>query len=136
MTRPVQAATPHPAPYPQHPLAPAGALALLAGAVAVQALTALPPWFVATGLVVVAFAACVAVPRLRLPALALLGAGWTMLHAAHGLERRLPHTLEGEDIAVVGTIAGLPDARGESTRFDLRVRSASVNGVVRLAWYG
>lgn len=132
----MQAATRHPAPYPPHPLSPAGALAWLAGAVAVQALTALPPWPVSLACVVVALVACVGAPRLRLPALALFGAGWAMLHAAYGLDRRLPHALEGEDVVLVGTIAGLVDTRGESTRFDVRVRGTPVDGVVRLSWYG
>lgn len=137
MTPTVQASNRQPAPAkPQHPLAPIGTLALLAGAVAVQSLTELPPWYVAVAGIAVALVVAVRVPRVRLLALALIGAGWTLLHAVHGLERRLPHALEGEDVTVVGTIVGLPDARGESTRFDLRVRDAAIDGLVRLSWYG
>ena len=114
-----------------------------------QALVALPPWWCAVLLVVAGIAACRRWPQWRWPALVLVGAGWTMLHAAYGLSQRLPPAFEGADLDVVGTIVGLPDLpephdlRGEAARIDIDVHSARagdtqvpLRGLVRLSWYG
>jgi len=116
---------------------------VLAGAVAIQALAALPPWWCALALVVAGVAVFVRFPRRRWIALMLAGAGWTILHAAWGLAQRLPAAFEGADLDVVATVVGLPDARDETARFDVDVRTARagdadvpLRGLVRLSWYG
>ncbi|MDR3386251.1 MAG: DNA internalization-related competence protein ComEC/Rec2 [Rudaea sp.] len=121
---------------------PAAALALLAGALAVQALTALPSRWVdlATGIA----GLCVAMlrSRWRWLGLLLLGAAWTLLRADLALSQRLPVALEGEDLVVTGAIVGLPRVQDDSTRFDFAVKTAEKDGatvalvgVLRLSWY-
>lgn len=120
----------------------ATAVALLAGAVAVQALTALPPLWLTVAL---AIAGCVVVllrSRWRWLGWVLLGAAWTIWRADLALSARLPAALEGEDIVVTGAVLGLPHAQDDATRFDLVADTAeqdgipaAVSGTLRLHWY-
>ncbi len=127
---------------------PGIALAILAGCVLVQALHRLPPrWaevaLLGGGLLV---AACCWKRRSlrRLAWLALVAAafGWTAWRADLALSARLPHALEKKDILVTGTVAGLPQAGKDSTRFQFDIdharydgRDVPVHGRVRLSWY-
>jgi competence protein ComEC len=122
---------------------PASAVALLAGAVAVQSLTRLPSAWI--DLLVAAAGIVIALrpAPLRWLGVALLGAAWTLFRADASLSQRLPLALEGQDIVVVGTVSGLPRADEESTRFDLRLDRANASdgsaialqGTARLSWY-
>lgn len=120
----------------------AAAVALLCGAVAVQALTALPPLWVTLSLAVVGIASTLLRSRWRWLGFVLLGAAWTVWRADLAVSARLPAALEGEDVVVTGTIRGLPRVTEDSTRFDLAVYSAEragrpvpVYGALRLSWY-
>ncbi len=139
-------------------------LALLIGALLVQTLPALPPaWFDWLLMLVIPAKAGVQFlfgnsqidPGMRrddekkhpgiaftLLAIALTAFGWTALRADVALQSRLPHALEGRDLVVTGSIEDLPQAQDESSRFDLDVDSARIdgspvhlNGVLRLSWY-
>jgi competence protein ComEC len=125
-----------------HLFSVATAVALLTGAVAVQALSALPsPWI--TCVTAVAGLGLVLLPsRWRWLGIALLGAAWTVWRADLALSARLPPALEGEDVVVSGSIRGLPRVQDDSTRFDLAIDTAerngakaSISGTLRLHWY-
>jgi competence protein ComEC len=123
---------------------PTAALMLLAGAVAVQLLTDLPPRWCEFTCVGVAVALLFA-PRtwLRCAGVALLAAGWTMLRADLALAQRLPPALEGVDLVVSGAVRGLPRRLDDDARFELSVQQAAtsdgravdVRGILRLGWY-
>lgn len=124
------------------PRAIEAAPALLLGVAGVQWLPALPPatWNALAALL--ALAAGLRWPRLRLPALVLLGAAWAIWRGALALELRLPRALEGRDFAVIATVEDLPLTRADGTRLMLRVEQASLDGKpmalhgrVRVAWY-
>jgi competence protein ComEC len=127
-------------------------LALLGGALLVQALPRLPPrWCDYVLLSVIPAQAVIRVllariktdpglhrdggqrraglPRfLALLAITSAAFGWTALRADVAMQARLPHALEGRDLVVTGTIKGLPEAESESTRFDFDVARASLDG--------
>ena len=72
----------------------------------------------------------------------VFGMAWAGWCGSRAMEARLPRELEGRDIVVVGTIAGLTQLRDEATRFELKVERASLgdkpialDGSLRLAWY-
>jgi competence protein ComEC len=125
-----------------------GALAVLVGAVLVQALPALPPRWLDGVLACAGLLALVAGLRWRLPCglwllpVVLAAFAWTAWRADLALQARLPHALEKQDILVTGTLTDLPQAQEGSTRFEFDVASATfaghvvpVHGRVRLAWY-
>ena len=121
---------------------PATALALLAGALAVQALTAPPPRWIDGALAFAAIALIVSFRRARWLGFFLLAVAWTMWRADLALSQRLPHALEGADIVVVGRVHGLPRAQDDATRFEFDADSATQEGKpiafagrLRLAWY-
>ena len=121
---------------------PAGAVALLAGAVAVQTLSALPPRWLDVTLAAVGIALAALRSGWRWLGFALLGAAWTMLRADAALSARLAPGLEGADIVVTGTVRGLPRVGEDATRFDFVVDRAEhgsdivdLSGIVRLGWY-
>ena len=126
----------------EHAFRPASAIALLIGAVAVQALPNLPPrWLDA---LIAAPAAALLLQRgaLRWAGIVMLGAAWTMLRADVALSQRLAVGYEGQDAVISGSVRGLPRSSEEGTRFELDVASASIGGediglrgVVRLHWY-
>lgn len=119
------------------------ALALLAGALLVQCLPELPAWWLDLLLAAGAVLAWWLRGWLRLPALLVLAVAWTAFRASVALDMRLPESLEGRNLDVVGRVVGLP-ARGEAaTRFDFVVERARFDGRlldwhgrVRLSWYG
>jgi competence protein ComEC len=122
---------------------PATALALLAGALAVQTLHALPPRWADALLALAAIALVFLSRRARWVGLFLLAAAWTMWRADMSLAQRLPHALEGEDVVVTGRVHGLPRAQDDATRFEFDADSATHDGKpiafvgrLRLAWYG
>ncbi|MDE1885058.1 MAG: DNA internalization-related competence protein ComEC/Rec2 [Xanthomonadaceae bacterium] len=121
---------------------PATALALLAGALAVQTLPALPAQWIDALVALAGIALIAGVPRLRWLGFFLLAAGWTMWRADLALSQRLPHVLEGADIVVSGRVHGLPRAQDDATRFEFDADSATQSGKpiafagrLRLAWY-
>lgn len=121
---------------------PVTALALLAGATAVQMLPALPPHWLDALTASTAVALIAISSRARRIGFFLLAAAWTMWRADLSLSQRLPHALEGADVVVSGQIHGLPRARDDATRFELDVDSAThdgsaipLSGRLRLAWY-
>lgn len=126
----------------------AGALAILAGAVLVQALPVLPPHWLDLAMGATALAGLAGCLRLRVPGwlwclpILLAAFAWTAWRADVALAARLPHMLEKQDIMVTGTVTGLPQAQDGSTRFDFDIASTrfddhavSVRGHVRLSWY-
>lgn len=118
------------------------ALAFLAGVLAVQWLPGLPPPGGALPVLVAAAWFAWRSVRARGVALLILGAAWAAWSGARAMGARLPRELEGRDLRVVGTVAGLPQARDEATRFVLKVDRAllgdkpvALDGSLRLAWY-
>ena len=128
-------------------LRPEHALSVLAGALAAALLPELPPRPVLLALAAIAVVASVLPRALPLPlrtfALLALGFAWTAWRAQDALDARLPHALEGRDLVVTGTVAGLPERSDAATRFDFELREARLDsstlplrGGARLAWYG
>lgn len=111
------------------------AVAFLLGVCAVHGLDALPSgaWWIALA---VAFAAAGAARIVWLCAL-LAGFGWAWANAANRLSHDLPGALEGEDIEVVGYIAGLPELTQGDVQFTLDVEEAPDGAPprIRLSWY-
>jgi len=132
-----------PRPFPVDDLfRPAAALALLSGAVAVQLLTQLPPWWIDAVIACAGIALMCGRGPLRWCGFLLLGAAWTMLRADVALSRRIAADLEGADIVLTGTVVGLPRVTDDATRFEFEVTDArvdaeavAVRGRVRLGWY-
>jgi competence protein ComEC len=122
-------------------LKPVLAVALLAGALAVQACAKLPP----IGFdVALAGAAILAMrfPRARLAAAFAIGFAWCAWRAAAALDARLPVALEGRDLDIVGLVDELPLTRGGATSATVRVEHASLEGAevglhgrMRIAWH-
>ncbi|HKE46530.1 MAG TPA: DNA internalization-related competence protein ComEC/Rec2, partial [Rhodanobacteraceae bacterium] len=85
----------------------------------------------------VAIAACAALrlPRFRLVAIALLGFAWCAWRAGVVLDARLPESLEGRDLDVIGIVDDLPQTRPDALRATLRIESG-FRGRARIAWYG
>ena len=73
---------------------------------------------------------------LVLAAGALAGFGIAAWRAEARLADGLPRALEGQDVAVTGVVAGLPQVMGNGVRFLFEVEEgASVPGLISLAWY-
>ena len=73
---------------------------------------------------------------------AVFGFGLTGLRATHFQSTALNPVLEGQDIAVTGTVLAMPQRSDDATRFRLRVDSAELNGKpvvlpqqLQLGWY-
>ncbi|TAN04911.1 MAG: DNA internalization-related competence protein ComEC/Rec2 [Rhodanobacteraceae bacterium] len=126
----------------------AAAVAILAGAVLVQALPALPPGWLDGLLACLALAGLLACWRWNAPAwswclpIVFAAFAWTAFRADLAMQARLPHALEKQDVLVTGTVTDLPQAQGGSTRFDFDIaqahfdgRAVPVQGHVRLSWY-
>ena len=124
------------------------AVAILCGAVAVQMLPALPPRWLDGLLACTALAGLGTCLRWRASsivwclAIAVAAFAWTAWRADLSMDARLPHALEKQDILVTGTVADLPHAQEDSTRFDFMIATAQfdgnpvpVRGHVRLSWY-
>jgi len=119
---------------------PAVAAALLAGTVLVFLAPTLPPAAV-SALAAAAAALGWAFTRRRAAAAFAFGLAWTALHGQMALQQRLPDRLQGQDLAVVARVVGLPEQRSRSTRVDLRVLEAdAASGLaghrVRVSRYG
>ena len=129
-----------PSPHP-FAITPPFALAFLAGVLAVQALPSLPS---------AGFAACLALvscallrPRhVRLLAIAGLGFAWCAWRAHAALDARLPESLEGRDVDIVGIVDALPVTKPDGVRATFRIEHATLDGAsialrgnVRIAWY-
>ncbi|HKE49369.1 MAG TPA: ComEC/Rec2 family competence protein, partial [Rhodanobacteraceae bacterium] len=115
-------------------LKPRHAVALLAGVAVVQACATLPPMW-CTILSAIAACAALRLPRLRLAAITLLGFAWCAWRAGMVLDARLPESLEGRDLDVIGIVDDLPQARPDALRATLRIESG-FRGRARIAWYG
>jgi len=118
------------------------ASALLAGVLLVQWLPRLPPhWSLVLSLLAAGLLAwrC---PRWRWLAWLLFGIVWAAWRGGVAMDARLPRALEGRDFVVVGTIADLPLAHPDASRFTLRVEQATLDGQpvalrgrVTVSWY-
>jgi competence protein ComEC len=122
-------------------LRPAAALGLLAGALAVQLLPALPPrgYDIAIGVLGLIVLAS---RRARWIGFVLLGAAWTMLRADIALSQRLPVAQEGRDMIVTGAVRELPRVSDGDTNFEMDVQTATLEGAavdlhgrIRVGWY-
>ena len=121
------------------------ALAFLAGTALLQHASQLPDPRLGLGGV----AALLALRLVRVPAAralllllagALLGLGHAAWRADSRLADSLPGFLEGADIALVGVVADLPQARSRGTRFTFEVERVDTPGArvpqrLSLAWY-
>jgi competence protein ComEC len=121
---------------------PATAVALLAGALAVQTLPSLPAQWIDALVALAGIALIARLPRLRWIGFFLLAVAWTMWRADIALSQRLPHTQEGADVVVTGSVHGLPRVQDDATRFEFDVATAihgseaiPLRGRMRLAWY-
>ena len=126
-------------------------IGFVAGICLLQMQAQLPatPWLPAGLLigVLVIFAGCrvaSACPAILLKTLGglLIGFAWAGLFASHYLAEELDATLEGQDLVVVGVVDRLPFRFDQGVRFNLRVESATRDGVVvtvpshvALGWY-
>lgn len=126
-------------PWPAFGCAVAGAL--LVGVVAVFLAPRLPPPALSAAAAIPAALGWWLLPRWR-PAMAFaFGVAWAALHGQLSLLQRLPHGLEGEDIAVLAEVVGLPQQQAGRTRVDLRLLRVhdhpSLEGRrVRISHYG
>ncbi|MEO6800259.1 MAG: DNA internalization-related competence protein ComEC/Rec2 [Rhodanobacter sp.] len=118
------------------------ALALLTGVLLVQGLPVLPPSGYVVLIALGALALVWRCPRWRWLACVLFGVGWALWRGATAMDARLPRALEGRDIAVIGTLVGLPLARTDASRFTLRVERATLDGApldlhgrITVSWY-
>lgn len=112
-------------------------LALAAGLLLLRFLPQLPSFgwllaFTLVGLLLLLF---------RWPALALFffGLVWACLNAQWALDDQLPIELDGRTFWLEGRVTGLPDRRGDVTRFELanvHSRHAGLPSRIRVAWYG
>ena len=118
-------------------------LGFVAGAALLQTRPALPdPWH----LLACALGAIVLLLALRGGARAALAGGlfgfcWAAVLAHAAMSQELARADEGRDIALIGTVAGLPHDFGEGLRFHFEVE-ATLDGAARvppklaLSWYG
>lgn len=91
------------------------------------------PWPVLAGALPLAMAMPARLRWLLLSA--LLGAVWASLNAGNALDARWPAARHGEDLHLRGTVAGLPEARGEDWRFRFQPEQGVVDGDIRVSWY-
>ncbi len=124
------------------PTAVIAALTLLAGVLFVQWLPRLPSSMLLVVLLLVALLLGWRCPRWRWLSCVLLGVAWAAWWGAAGMDARLPRALEGQDFAVVGRVAQLPQARSDATSFVLRAESATLDGKpvalhgnLNVSWY-
>ena len=118
------------------------ALALLAGVLLVQWLPQLPPRWCLGLLLLLAAMLGWRRPHWRWLACLLFGIVWAAWHGGVAMDARLPRALEGRDLLVVGTIADLPLAHPDASRFTLQVEQATLDGEpialrgrVTVSWY-
>jgi competence protein ComEC len=118
-----------------------GTTAFLLGILVFQQLTVLPPagW---AALMPVCAALGWRWSLLRPPAWLACGFLWALLHAHAVLDAGLPAGLEGKDVTIEGTIAGIPQNRPGLVRLEVEVerlvhdgREWPSPGRIRLNWY-
>ncbi len=126
-------------PAAPHPLGLACAAAMLGGAVACLFLPLLLPWPVYGLCLLAGLAAWIRTRRARVLGAALLGFGWAGAQAGLALAAQLPPAWEGREVALTGTVAGLPEHEVRRTRFHLRVDDdmprALRGRLLQLSWY-
>lgn len=128
-------------------LAPPPGLAVLAACWSAQQLPALPPrWtalaLLAAGLVLVLLSLRTR-PWIGFVAAFIAAAGWALLLAGDHLQERLPPSLEGMDLRVIGIVEEMPQAGPQGQRFRFRIEECTappgiacpVPRSVRLGWY-
>ncbi len=79
----------------------------------------------------------------RVPAAFMLGMAWFLLQAGWLLESQWPADLAGERVTLTGTVSGLPETRGQGTRFvfrpddwpDTRRPDTRLPGRIMVNWY-
>lgn len=108
---------------PAYAIAAAGGALALAGAHAAGRWRRVAPWAVCVAAALAVFALC-------------------GLRAVHHARSALPAALEGQDVRVVGTVAGLPESSVVGLRFRFQVdfanhagEAVSVPPLIDLAWY-
>jgi len=113
----------------------ASALSFLAGLLLVQQLSTLPEqgWLLVGGIV----ALLCAYQRQWRALFFVAGVLWAIVSAMDRLSDRLPAPLEGQDVQVKGTIAGLPEQDEKRIRFDFVITGSeqSLPARIRLSWY-
>jgi competence protein ComEC len=105
-------------------LAPLSAVLLVAGCCAGFLLPQLPSSALLWPVAVTCMLLVLAIPASRVLLLPLLGACWMLLQAHVGLQARLPHALEGEDLPLAIRVVGLPERNERQQRFEARVLDA------------
>lgn len=117
-------------------------VALLVGVLAVQWLPALPRWPWVLPMFAIAGLVLWRLPRARWIGWCVLGVAWAIVRGSIALDGQLPRDLEGRDLVVVGRVVDLSEVRPDASRFELRVISATLDGVtvplrgkLRVAWY-
>jgi competence protein ComEC len=60
-----------------------------------------------------------------------LGFAWALLFAQHELAWTLPEDLQGKNVAVIGTIASIPEKKSANITFDFAIQGSAL---VRLSW--
>ncbi len=110
-------------------------LALLAGVLVVQWLPSLPPRWFALLLLALALLLAWRWPRGRWVGCILIGVAWAMFRGGLAMDARLPRSLEGRDLIVIGTIVDLPLKRDYASSFELRVDRATLDGRL-IPWRG
>ncbi|MGD9390052.1 MAG: DNA internalization-related competence protein ComEC/Rec2, partial [Thioalkalispiraceae bacterium] len=121
-----------------------GTIAFLAGIIALQQCSVLPPVYVGLSLLPLAMLAYLGKRRgLWLVFFCMLGFCWALWHAQSRLQQQLPPPLIARDVQVIGQVTGLPEQRQRSTRFEFNVEQLSFNeqiftspGHIKLSWYG
>ena len=112
-----------------------GTIAFLLGACALHGLDVLPGLW-AVSLFPVAIRLAMAN---RLSAVGWFASGflWALVNADATISARLPDSLDGEDLVLVGRIGSIPSVSPERTRFDFVVESGlpRVPARLRLSWY-
>ncbi|MEW5303596.1 MAG: hypothetical protein WDW36_006273 [Sanguina aurantia] len=110
------------------PATVSAALMLLLGVLVVQWLPRLPPYWLLAVLLAAAALLAWRAPRWRWLSLIVLGVVWASWHGATAMQARLPVALSGNDFLVTGTVAALPQVRGDATSFNLRVEQVTHDG--------
>ncbi len=118
----------------------ATALSILGGVLLLVWLPELPPGLWVALAVAVSLWLAFRVRICRWLALSVLGFAWAWLFGAWGMAHTLAPALEGQDIALVGRIASIPESHGDALRFLVAVDSLAGNAAgqprrVRLSWY-
>lgn len=113
------------------------ALAWLGGLLMAAAAPLVPPAWLLT-LFALSGVAALRWPALRLAACGVLGACWLLGHAHWQLAQEWPADRAGESVRVVGKVAGLPENRGQSVRFEFRPMPGQVQALpatIEVSWF-